>query len=59
MEAFDKIMERGMTKVGCVNREDWDDIVLALLWAYKITTKNLYRYTPFQLVYGKEVVVHA
>jgi transposase InsO family protein len=57
MEAFNKIMERGLTKVCCANREDWDDRVPTVLWAYRTTTKKLHRYTPFQLVYGKEVVV--
>jgi hypothetical protein len=28
-----------------------------VLWAYRTTTKKLHRYTPFQLVYGKEAVV--
>jgi hypothetical protein len=28
-----------------------------VLWTYKTTTKKLNRYTPFQLVYGREVVV--
>jgi hypothetical protein len=39
------------------NREDWDDRVPTVLWAYRTTTKKLHKYTPFQLVYGKEVVV--
>jgi hypothetical protein len=30
-----------------------------ILWACRITTKKLHRYTPFHLVYGKEVVVPA
>jgi len=50
-------MERGLTKVCYVNREDWDGIVLAVLWAYRTTTKQLHKYTPFQLVYVKEFVV--
>jgi hypothetical protein len=29
------------------------------LWAYRTTTKKLHRYTPFQLVYGKEVLIPA
>jgi hypothetical protein len=41
------------------NREDWDDRVPTVLWAYRTTTKKLHKYTPFQLVYGKEVVVPA
>jgi hypothetical protein len=44
-------------KVCCTNREDWDDRVPIVLWAYRMTTKNLHKYTPFYLVYGKEVVV--
>jgi hypothetical protein len=48
-----------MTKVCCENREDWDDTVLAVLWAYRTTTKKLQRYTLFQLVYGREAVVLA
>jgi hypothetical protein len=30
-----------------------------VLWAYRTTTKKLHRYTSFQLVYKKEVVVPA
>ena len=57
MEAFNKILETGLIKVCCGNKEDWDDRVPTILWAYRTTTKKLHRYTPFQLVYGKEVVV--
>jgi transposase InsO family protein len=57
VEAFNKILERGLMKVCCTNREDWDDRVPTVLWAYRTTTKKLHKYTPFQLVYGKEVVV--
>jgi hypothetical protein len=50
-------LERGLTKVYCANWEYWDDRVLSVLWDYRKTTKKLHKYTPFQLVYGKEVVV--
>jgi transposase InsO family protein len=59
VEVFNKILERGLTKVYCENREDWDDRVRVVLWAYRTTTKKLHKYTSFQLVYGKEVVVSA
>ena len=59
VEAFNKILERGLTKVCCANWEDWDDRVREILWAYRTTKKKLHRYTPFQLVYGKEAVVPA
>jgi transposase InsO family protein len=31
-EALNKIMERGITKVCCANKEDWDDRVPKILW---------------------------
>ena len=46
-------------KVCCANKEDWDDRLPIVLWAYRKTTKKLHKYNPFQLVYGKEVVVPA
>jgi transposase InsO family protein len=52
VEAFNKILENGLTKVCCANCEDWDERVPMVLWAYQITTKKLHKYTPFQLVYG-------
>jgi hypothetical protein len=44
-------------KVCCENKEYWDDRVPIVLRAYRTTTKKLHKYTPFQLVYGKEAVV--
>jgi transposase InsO family protein len=57
VEAFKNILENGLTKVCCENREDWDDRVPVVLWAYRKTTKKLHRYTLFHLVYRKEEVV--
>jgi transposase InsO family protein len=59
VEAFNNILERGLTKVCCTNREDRDDRVPTVLWAYRTTIKKIHRYTPFHLVYGKEDVVPA
>lgn len=59
VEAFNKILEMGLTKVCCANRDNWDERVPVVLWAYRTTTKRLHRYTPFQLVNGKEAVVPA
>jgi hypothetical protein len=57
VEAFNKILEKGLTKVCLLIKDDWDERVLLVLWAYRTTTKKLHRYTPFQLVYGREGVV--
>jgi transposase InsO family protein len=53
VEAFHKILERGLIKVRCANMEDCDDKVIEFLWVYRTTTKKIQRYTPFHLVYGK------
>jgi hypothetical protein len=57
VEAFNKVLERGLIKVCCINQDDWDERVPVVLWAYQTTTKRLHRYTPFQLVYRREAVV--
>jgi hypothetical protein len=57
IEAFNKILERRLKKVCCTNRDDWDERVPIVLWAYRTTTKKLHQHTPFQLVYGREVVI--
>ena len=45
-----------MTKFCNSNTNDWDERVLAILWARKNTTKRLHKYTSFQLVYHQEAI---
>jgi hypothetical protein len=40
-----------------VNRDDWDLRVPAVLWAYRTNCNKMTMHTPFNLVYGLEVVV--
>jgi transposase InsO family protein len=50
VEAFNKIWERGLTKICCTNCEDWDDIFPVVLWAYMTKKNNPQIYTiPFSL----------
>jgi hypothetical protein len=57
MEEFNTILEKGLTKVCCANQDDEDGRVPTVLWVYKFTTNKLHRYSPFQLVYGKEEII--
>jgi len=57
VEAFNKILEQALTKVCNVERDDWDLMVRAVLWAYRNTYNKLTGHTLIKLVYGKKAVV--
>eukprot|EP00253_Pinus_taeda_P036562 PITA_36562 len=40
-----------------MNRKNWEEKLKDALWAYRITWKNTIGFTPYQLVYGKEVML--
>ena len=40
-----------------MNRKNWEEKLKDALWAYRITWKNTTGFTPYQLVYGKEVML--
>ena len=50
-------MTKGLTKICSVDKNDLDDKIPAILWAYRTTYKRETNQTPFKLVYGQEVVV--
>lgn len=57
VEELNKILESALTKVCNSQWNDWDVHVLAVLWAYRTTCKNLTGKTPFKLVYGVEAMM--
>ena len=46
-----------MTKTIQSSHIDWADRHLEALWAYKISWRNTTGYTPYELVYGKQVLL--
>lgn len=46
-----------MAKTVQLNRKDWLEKLRDALWAYKITWKNTTGFSPYQLVYRKEVLL--
>nr|QHR86694.1 hypothetical protein Q903MT_gene698 [Picea sitchensis] len=46
VEAFNKILERGLTKVCAINHDDWDEWIPVVLWAYITTSKKLTKHAP-------------
>lgn len=51
VEDFNKILERGLTKVCSPNSDDWDEQVSNKFWAYHTTINHLHKYMTFYLVY--------
>ena len=57
IEAFNKKLTKGLTKICSTDKDDWDEKIPVVLWAYRTTYKWSTDQTPFLLVYGQEVVV--
>ena len=57
IEAFNKTLKKGLTKIYNTNKDDWDENIHVVLWAYRTTYKRSTDQTPFRLVYGQEAVV--
>ena len=59
VESTNKILSGILTKICEVKRTDWETKLHSTLWAYRTTYKTSTGKTPFQLVYGLEVVMLA
>ncbi|MCO5582396.1 hypothetical protein L7F22_036291 [Adiantum nelumboides] len=54
VETTNKTLATILRKIVDVNKRDWDEKLLAAVWAYNITFKEATGFTPFSLVYGQE-----
>ena len=57
VESINQTLEGIITKTVAMNRKNWEEKLKDALWPYRITWKNTTGFTPYQLVYGKEVML--
>ena len=57
VESTNKVLEAILTKTIHLHHKDWADRLPKTLWAYRITWRNTTRHTPYDLVYGKQVLL--
>ena len=57
VESTNKVIEGIITKTVHLHRRDWAERLPEALWAYRTTWRNTTRHTPYELVYGKEVLI--
>ena len=57
VESTNKVIEAILIKTIQSNHTDWVDRLPEELWAYRTSWRNTTGYTPYELVYGKQVLL--
>eukprot|EP00253_Pinus_taeda_P018501 PITA_18501 len=57
VEVTNKALEEILAKVMSTNQKDWADRLVEATWAYNTTWKATTGFTPYELVYGKKVLL--
>eukprot|EP00253_Pinus_taeda_P032804 PITA_32804 len=57
VESTNKVIESILTKTANMHRKDWDERLPKAFWAYRNTWRNSTRNSPYELVYGKQVLL--
>ena len=57
MESTNKVLETILTKIVQLHHRYWDDRLPEAWWAYCTTWRNTIGHTPYDLVYGKQVLL--
>jgi hypothetical protein len=56
VESTNKVIEAILTKIVQLHHKDWVDRFPEALWAYRTSWRNTTGHTPYELVYGKQVL---
>eukprot|EP00253_Pinus_taeda_P032958 PITA_32958 len=57
VESTNKVIKAILTKTVHLHRKDWVEKLPEALWAYRTTWRNTTGHTPYELVYGKQVLL--
>jgi transposase InsO family protein len=57
VEAINKVLKTMLQHMVGVKKTNWNLQIFSALWAYRTSIKTTTGFTPFQLVYGLEVVL--
>lgn len=57
VEAINKVLKHMLQRMIGVHKRNWHLILYSALWTYRTLVRNTTGFTPFQLVYGLEVVL--
>jgi transposase InsO family protein len=57
VESTNKVMEAILTKTIQLHHREWVDRLPEALWAYLITWRNTTGHTPYEVLYGKQVLL--
>jgi hypothetical protein len=57
VEAINKVLITMLRRIIGIHKTSWHTMLFSALWAYRTSVKSATGFTPFQLVYGLEVVL--
>jgi hypothetical protein len=57
VEAINKVLITMLRRIIGIHKTSWHTMLFSALWAYQTSVKSATGFTPFQLVYGIEVVL--
>jgi transposase InsO family protein len=57
VESTNKVLEGILTKTIQLHKKDWEERLPEALWAYRTTWRSTTGFSPYELVYGKQVLL--